>query len=227
MWLYKPYLKNAIFTTLVVFLLITISFLIIFSGSQSKKTEFLYARNRVLQDEVNRLGNKFTREEVVCELDDEKAICNINNMRLNCDLKEYTPVDKDQNCCEDQCLTVSSYGMEGYAKLTGYYKPVMIDDGYGLVECSGFVVKAGSVPLIRNSKEKGHVVYDPRGEVVLKITIPAGDNLKEYDRKLLKESNADNQVEIGILKLTSLEKEVGSCYSDYNIVNVRPLTVKE
>jgi hypothetical protein len=114
--------------------------------------------------------------------------------------------------------------MEGYATLVGFFRPVMIDDGYGLTECSGFVVKSGSVPLITNSKEKEHVIYSSTGETILKIAIPREDGLKEYDQKLLFESGPEQLVEISVLKLTPPQKGVGSCYSDYTIVNVKPFS---
>lgn len=222
MQLIKPYLKKGIFTAGYIFLLLLISNLLLMWGNSNELLNFLNRKNKVLEEQVEQYENKFTEEEVVCEKGNKETICNLNGMRVACDTYEYSATKDNPNCSESECLFNSIYGMEGFARLRGYFKPVIVSGGYGESECAGFVVVEGSNVLIANCEARGHIILGDNGERMIKLAVPGENFLKQSDRDLLLASSADNLVDLSILKRTPPQKGVEGCYSDYVVVNVNP-----
>lgn len=127
-------------------------------------------------------------------------------------------------CSSEECLFINEDTPEGYAKIEGYYHEYNFDDWGTPVICKGFIVTSGSETLIANFNkniDNGNMINKRiDGKLIVNL------DLSELDSKivnLITSSNMNNQIRLGVLRISPQGRGVSTCSSVLGILTAKPV----
>jgi hypothetical protein len=125
-----------------------------------------------------------------------------------------------EECTKNQCLFSGFEAPEGFAYLTGYYKSYKADDWGTPTTCNGFVVTGGNQILIDHFNDwinKGNGLNKRiDGNLVINLT------LNKTNEKSIKSSNANDQIKLGMIRVSPRGTGTSTCTPVVEIITVEP-----
>lgn len=155
---------------------------------------------------------------------DAKAKSTPSPLLNNNEERKYTPIGE---CSSESCLFEGGIDNvpEGYAKISGYYISYEADDWGTPTKCDGFIVTDGNETLINHFQawiKQGNTLNKMiNNKLVVNISL---SNIDSDLQKRIKLSTKDQQVELGMLRVTPQGRGASTCSSVINILTAKSIT---
>jgi len=186
---------------------------------------YLLYRNNILNKQVNELMKSPTTGASDNKVGDVSSLTPTPNKLNNTDSQDRNLTHKQvDSCSTDGCLFVKEDTPEGFAKIQGYFFEYEADDWGTLTTCTGLVATGGNETLIAHFNdwiESGNNLNKYIDEKLV-VNIYT-ESLDKSTQNLIISSTINNQVELGVVRITPVGRGASTCSNVIDIVSAKPV----